>query len=462
MRRYGRNNPCLPLLFLWLVTLCTASTGGGSFGITRQGPFRLQELHSRNNGDLLRLLRGGSTAEVEEEEVEVEDEGNEEDADEEEDEPVSISSMKPVRLLIQTNWGNQVLDQQVELMAARTRNVASLKKSIQRQLPGRPPILSLELVYEGRVLDDEILVDELFDEDDEDDDDEEEEGGPIRTIILNSIPPVDPKFATELSPKLKAHAEDDDETLSTEELIEAYFLNQAAMSRNAQLLGNANLPSSPLLRHEIQEAAKELQENLKSQVPEDVWQSSLEPVRKSHRTEERRGQRYRSGKGGATTSLKKNIQHNMNINWGETIRNSLLFLFFGYFGGRNTLSRSLMLWGAPLCFFLQARPVKMWVTILFYMQSNPPGIFLSLLPAPTQAILTFNAEKSYSAIYSTDEEKARREAALKFQKEEVEEDETEDEWEAEDEDESEGEYESEEDESEDESELEEDESEDEE
>jgi len=104
----------------------------------------------------------------------------------------------------------------------------------------------------------------------------------------------------------------------------------------------------------------------------------------------------------------------------------------------------------------------MWVTILFYMQSNPPGIFLSLLPAPTQAILTFNAEKSYSAIYSTDEEKARREAALKFQKEEVEEDETEDEWEAEDEDESEGEYESEEDESENESELEEDESEDEE
>ena len=54
-------------------------------------------------------------------------------------------------------------------------------------------------------------------------------------------------------------------------------------------------------------------EELKSQVPEDVWAASLEPVQKSHNTEERRGQRYRSGKGGARTSLKKSIQRNMNI-----------------------------------------------------------------------------------------------------------------------------------------------------
>jgi hypothetical protein len=161
-----------------------------------------------------------------------------------------------------------------------------------------------------------MLVDELFDDDDDEDEDEDEDSDsdePSKTLILNVVPPVDPKFATELAPKLRAHVEDDDDTLSTEELVEAFFLNQAAMSRNAQILASPSLPSSPLLRLEIQEQAKQLREHFKSQIPEEVWQSSLEPVRKSHHTEERRGQRYRSGKGGARTNLKKSIQHNMNI-----------------------------------------------------------------------------------------------------------------------------------------------------
>jgi hypothetical protein len=82
----------------------------------------------------------------------------------------------------------------------------------------------------------------------------------------------------------------------------------------------------------------------------------------------------------------------------------MLFLFFGYFGGRNSLSRYLMLWGAPLCFILQARPVKMWGKILFYMMVNPPGIVLSLLAAPQQAILSIDFEKSFSALYGASSE----------------------------------------------------------
>ena len=113
-----------------------------------------------------------------------------------------------------------------------------MKKSISRQIPGRPPILSLELVYEGKILDDEMLVDELFDDDDEEEDEEDssEEDDVSKTLILNVVPPVEPKFAIELTPKLQQHEEDDDDTLSTEELVDAYFLNQAAMARNALLI----------------------------------------------------------------------------------------------------------------------------------------------------------------------------------------------------------------------------------
>ena len=91
-----------------------------------------------------------------------------------------------------------------------------------------------------------------------------------------------------------------------------------------------------------------------------------------------------------------------------------------------------MLWGAPLCFVLQARPVKMWSKILFYMMTNPPSIMLSLLPAPQQAILSFDYDKTKSAVYSTASEKAAQQAS-KFvveeedEEEEVEEDVSEDE-----------------------------------
>lgn len=62
-----------------------------------------------------------------------------------------------------------------------------------------------------------------------------------------------------------------------------------------------------------------------------------------------------------------------------------------------------MLWGAPLCFVLQARPVKIWSKVAFYMISNPPSIVSSLLPAPQQAILNADLEKSYAALYRPDE-----------------------------------------------------------
>ena len=95
------------------------------------------------------------------------------------------------------------------------------------------------------------------------------------------------------------------------------------------------------------------------------------------------------------------------------------------------MGRTLMLWGAPMCFILQARPVKMWSKILFYMMMNPPGIVASLLPAPQQAILNFDMEESYAALYMTEAEKeAAKAAKLQFA---FEEDEEEDDEELEDE-----------------------------
>jgi len=57
-----------------------------------------------------------------------------------------------------------------------------------------------------------------------------------------------------------------------------------------------------------------------------------------------------------------------------------------------------------LCFVLQARPVKILLKQTFYALANPPGIFLSLLPAPQQAILSFNENDAREELYGIDKE----------------------------------------------------------
>ena len=304
-------------------------TKTSSFGVLKQ------------NNDISRMIltsiRGGSTEEGEMSEEEDEEEEDEIDEDEDEDEDEkpekmpAIASNEPVRLIISTNWGNSVVDHTVELTPARTRDVASLKKSLSKQLPGRPPIIALDLVYEGQILNDEILVDELFDdednedEDDEDEDDIEEGNEPTRKLTLNVLPPVDPKFATELGPKLKPHLEYDEDDyasqkyneddLTVDELVDAYVMNQVTMSRNAQLLADPNLASSPYLRIELQEQAKQLRDQLQAETPEDVWEKCMAVPEFTSGSDEGewKGQRYRSTKGGVSTQLKTAIQTNMNV-----------------------------------------------------------------------------------------------------------------------------------------------------
>lgn len=397
-----------------------SSTTVPGFGIHRQNS--ISDIH----GLLLSSLRGGSAQDLEDDATDVNENEENDDVDEEDEEDETetpekvpaIASNIPVRLIISTNWGNSVIDQSVELTPARTRDIASIKKSLSKQLPGRPPMVSIDLVFEGRILEDETLVDELFedDEEDEEDDDDMEEGNePTRKLTINLVPPVDPKFATELGPKLVYRSDDDDDdyvgnsaaedSISTDELVDAYYMNQVAMARNAQLLADPNSPSSPFLRMESQEQTRQLRDQLQSETPTEVWEKAMEVREEKSKgglREEWRGQRYRSTKGGVSRQIKTIIQTNMNVDWEKTIQMCLLFLFLGYFGGKKSFSRQLLYWGAPLSFAVQSRPVKIWFKTIFHMQTILPSIFKSLLPAPALAILTLNMEKSCIELYGED------------------------------------------------------------
>ena len=91
--------------------------------------------------------------------------------------------------------------------------------------------------------------------------------------------------------------------------------------------------------------------------------------------------------------------HIYKQNWADTTRNSLLFLFFGYFGGRNSFSRALLLLASPMCFFIQTRPVKVALKQVFYTIGEPPSILLSLLPAPQQAIMSLKYGAVMKGLY---------------------------------------------------------------
>merc|ERR1711862_498680 len=93
-------------------------------------------------------------------------------------------------------------------------------------------------------------------------------------------------------------------------------------------------------------------------------------------------------------TVKRAIQKNLNINWSDTIRNALLFLFFGYFGIRknDTFTKTIMIYyAAPLCFIIQLRFIKIFFKQIFYLFINAtPAFVISLLPVPLQSILGFD------------------------------------------------------------------------
>lgn len=365
--------------------------------------------------------------EEEEEEEETDSEENEAEEEEEEDTSTSNTVLPPVKVHIRTNLHSALIDQTLEFTASRKRDVASLKHSIFRQMRGRPPMASQTLRLGTRVLKDDEIVADLVEEDEHDDDEvgDDDEKEATLTLLLDMPPPVDPKFATDLGSQLGK--------MTVNEVLDAYVINMAVLHRNAMdMLDTSimdeeddmedslekNIPSSVTMRKH----ALLVKEQLLNTFPEDVLKLLQQNQDDDDEAEDgdsinidRSGEqdmllkesikskgavRKKSAmKGGAKMTVKRALQRNLNINWPDTIRNTLLFAVIGHFGGRSQASRHLLLAMAPLCFILQLRFIKIYLKQLFYMIGKPPGILLSLLPAPQQAIMAFDMAKSMRAIY---------------------------------------------------------------
>lgn len=455
----------LPLLFGTRSTLLRANPStrrhvpGAIFGLS---PRWSGTHHSRDYlQTLLQEVRGGGSVKegVENNESEDEEDDKEDDEDEEEaemeqnvavptqagptsaskqekdpDDPnplSSVISMEPVAVTVRTSLGNAVLDQSLELTVHRSRDVASLKQSISRQLPGRPPVSTIQLLQGGVVLKDDLMVDELVDDEDVDDDDEQPDddaSSGVRVVLqLDIVPPVDPKFIAQLGQRM--------EEMTVSELLDAFAMNEAAAFVNTQLLleeeqqlgqkqdsgdndtvedawandtsvqhPKERVSSTRQIKEQATRIRMELDETiLNSEQSQKVIQESRPPAFHLPNLQERqvRGQRVRqAAQGGVKTTLKRKIQRNLNINWPDTLRHFCLFLFFGWFGGRTPLSRAILLLGAPSVFLLQARAVKIWIRQFVYaLADHPPSILLSLLPAPQQAILSLDVRDAMSTIY---------------------------------------------------------------
>jgi hypothetical protein len=77
-------------------------------------------------------------------------------------------------------------------------------------------------------------------------------------------------------------------------------------------------------------------------------------------------------------------------------------LFFGWFGGRTVLSRSVLLIGAPGIIVCKARFMKSYLRqVLYALLYHPPAIVLSLFPAPQQAILSLNVRTAMATLYGS-------------------------------------------------------------
>lgn len=272
-----------------------------------------------------------------------------EDIEEDSDEHKPSSTGPPVKLTIKTGLNSQLLDQSLELMVSRHRNVASLKLSCFRQMRGRPPVLLQTIRYGMSDLDDEMTIDELIDEDDEEDEDEEECDEPALTLTLDIAPPVDPKFATELKDMVRGK--------TTEDIIDAYAGNAASLmsiSRSLVATTEESLTDSSVDGEIIESDDEKTEDKVRpydsaNSVPESLWMRkqalvvknqllstmSEEALKLLDKTdEEEEGgdallassiRRKRRG-GGAKMNVKRALQRNLNIVSSCSILSVILLL----------------------------------------------------------------------------------------------------------------------------------------
>jgi hypothetical protein len=327
-------------------------------------------------------------------------------------------SANPVTLVFTTAFRNPIVDVRHELTSTRRRTVAELKRSLSRSLPGKPPSSGIRLLCDGDALGDDMIVDELLQDDDDEEEEDEDDGSSTiqKTVTLDMVPPLDDRFLVGWVETLRRDVvvDDDDRhddpstsVVSTRRLLEAYCMNQAFMVHNQLLLlkgddggdDNVEMP----LTFRIQEQAQDLWRAFREQVPDDLWQDLVVDERRTRRRStgpQWKGQRRRSGRV-ASDTIKASVQKQLNVDWMETTKTFLLLLFFGYFGGKTLTSRLLLILAAPLSVLIQTRALKVWIKTAFYMLQHPPLIFLSLLPAPEQVILSCNVDDMYETLYGS-------------------------------------------------------------
>jgi len=374
-----------------------------------KGTSSKNEVHGN---DVLKEIRGGST-----------DENNSGSEEKEEEKAKTNLPDIPIKLIIKTGFDfcPALVSQTLELTASPKRDIASVKLSISRQMPGRPPV-SLQKLYFGiRELGDEEFLADLVSSLQEDNDSDEEDTSFVLTLTLDAPPPpIDPKFALEevFKEKLKG--------MTTDEIFDAYVANLVSMKYLDALLFSqstqhndhnhdnnqdrvshvetqiSSIPSLP--QHIVmKKQALLLKQVLLSTLSQDTLQkihgTGHDALQDTDPTRPRRP----GVPGGAKITLRRTLQKNLNINWADTVRNFLLFLFFGHFGTRDEFTRALMIYGAPLCFLVQLRPVKIVWKQLFYALGKPPSILLSLLPAPQQVIMGCDADGFMRDIYGVGE-----------------------------------------------------------
>jgi hypothetical protein len=198
---------------------------------------------------------------------EEEEEEEEEDTDDEEEEEKSSSTPTfnaPVKVTFTTTSlspsykPNPLIDQTIELTASPTRTIASLKQTLSKQLKAKPPASCIVLKLDGLVLhDDEALigdiVDEHEDDDDDDDDDEHKDDNqgdddddddddddiPKLKIQVDIIPPVDPKFGTEIRQRL--------DDMTNDQVLDAYVANMASMHQNSLDMMDIQMKNSMMI-----------------------------------------------------------------------------------------------------------------------------------------------------------------------------------------------------------------------
>lgn len=355
------------------------------------------------------------------------------------------TSTAPVKVQIRTGLQCPLIDQRLDLTCSRSRDVLSIKQRISRQMRGRPPVSMQRLILlgnGGKMLQDDVLLSDIVPDSNEDEEEDEDDDGAAGSdglvkisFTLDVVPPIDGKFATDDFGDLLKR-------MTTDELLDSYCSNVAAMHYSSMSLmkeldeignhmqrGRTEAEDSSIYTKDnddfsqpsssaslaMRRHALLVKEQLLSNFPEgtykEIWKDTSgdnecgEEVNGMNDGGSRqrviaRGQKTRNGiRGGATMNVKRAVQHNLNINWADTIRNSLLFLFFGHFGARQAMSRLLMLMAAPLCFIIQLRPVKIMLKQLFYFVGRPPAILLSLLPAPQQAIMGLDSQKALFELY---------------------------------------------------------------